>query len=93
MLAKRLMQLTKFFSNKRLDAPKKYSESINRSRNIMNLYDLDVRYEGYVFVAPNATIVGDVWMGTDIAIWHGTVIRGDMNNITYLTIKIVWGQT
>ena len=51
----------------------------------MNLYDLDVRFDGYVFVAPNATIVGDVWMGTDIAIWHGTVIRGDMNNITYLS--------
>ena len=34
------------------------------------------------FLAPNATIVGDVWMGTEIAIWHGTVIRGDMNNIT-----------
>lgn len=89
MLAKRLLQLTKLFSTKRLDAPKKYSESINRSRNIMNLYDLDVRYEGYVFVAPNASIVGDVWMGNDIAIWHGTVIRGDMNNITYESIKLV----
>jgi hypothetical protein len=71
----------RLFSTGRLNAPKKYSESLNRSRNIMNLYDLDVRKEGYIFVAPNATIVGDVWMGTDIAIWHGTVIRGDMNSI------------
>ena len=93
MLAKRLLQLSKLFSTQRLEAPKKYSESLNRSRNIMNLYDLDVRYDGYVFVAPNATIVGDVWMGSDIAVWHGTVIRGDMNNITYFLAKLVWEKT
>ena len=82
MLANRLIQMGRLFSTNKLGAPKKYSESLNRSRNIMNLYDLNVRSAGFNFVAPNATIVGDVWMGTEIAIWHGTVIRGDMNNIT-----------
>ena len=33
------------------------------------------------FVAPNATIVGDVIMGDDCSIWFNTVIRGDVNFI------------
>lgn len=34
-----------------------------------------------VFVAPNATIVGDVVMGTSCSIWFNSVIRGDVNAI------------
>ncbi len=34
-----------------------------------------------VFVAPNATIVGDVTIGDDCSIWFNTVIRGDVNKI------------
>lgn len=33
------------------------------------------------FVAPNATIVGDVIMGNDCSIWFNAVIRGDVNYI------------
>lgn len=33
------------------------------------------------FVAPNATIVGDVVMGKDCSIWFNAVIRGDVNKI------------
>ena len=33
------------------------------------------------FVAPNATIVGDVVMGNECSIWFNTVIRGDVNYI------------
>lgn len=33
------------------------------------------------FVAPNATIVGDVVMGDDCSIWFNTVLRGDVNFI------------
>lgn len=33
------------------------------------------------FVAPNATIVGDVVMGNKCSIWFNTVIRGDVNYI------------
>lgn len=34
-----------------------------------------------VFVAPNATIVGDVVMGPSCSIWFNSVIRGDVNAI------------
>ncbi len=33
------------------------------------------------FIAPNATIVGDVQMGENCSVWFNTVIRGDVNSI------------
>ncbi|MBL7682412.1 MAG: gamma carbonic anhydrase family protein [Flavipsychrobacter sp.] len=33
------------------------------------------------FVAPNATIVGDVQMGDDCSVWFNAVVRGDVNSI------------
>lgn len=33
------------------------------------------------FIAPNATIVGDVQTGADCSIWFNAVIRGDVNYI------------
>lgn len=34
------------------------------------------------FVAENATIVGDVLMGSNCSVWFNAVIRGDVNSIT-----------
>ena len=33
------------------------------------------------FIAPNATIVGDVILGNDCSIWFNAVVRGDVNSI------------
>ncbi len=33
------------------------------------------------FLAENATVVGDVVMGTDCSVWFGAVLRGDVNSI------------
>ncbi len=33
------------------------------------------------FIAPNATIVGDVIMGDECSIWFNAVLRGDVNSI------------
>ena len=33
------------------------------------------------FLAPNATIVGDVEIGDDCSIWFNAVVRGDVNSI------------
>jgi carbonic anhydrase/acetyltransferase-like protein (isoleucine patch superfamily) len=30
-----------------------------------------------VYIAPNATIVGDVTLGEDVSVWYGAVLRGD----------------
>lgn len=34
-----------------------------------------------IFIAPNATIVGDVHIGNDCSIWFNAVLRGDVNTI------------
>ena len=33
------------------------------------------------FIAPNATIVGDVIMGDECSVWFNSVVRGDVNSI------------
>lgn len=34
------------------------------------------------FIAPNATVVGDVALGENVSIWYGTVLRADSGRIT-----------
>ena len=60
----------------------RYSDKISKHRTVIRLYDLELNVFGEeFFVAPNATVVGDVTIGTEVTIWHGAVIRGDMNMI------------
>lgn len=35
-----------------------------------------------VFIAPNATVTGDVVLGENVSIWYGAVLRGDSGTIT-----------
>ena len=34
-----------------------------------------------VFVAPTATVIGDVEIGKDTNLWFGVIVRGDVNEI------------
>jgi carbonic anhydrase/acetyltransferase-like protein (isoleucine patch superfamily) len=34
------------------------------------------------FLAPNATLVGDVRFGPDCSVWFGAVLRGDINHVS-----------
>lgn len=38
--------------------------------------------EKQVYIAPNAVVVGDVFLGKDVNIWYGAVLRGDSGAIT-----------
>lgn len=40
------------------------------------------RDEGAVFVAPNATVLGDVVLGPGSSVWYGAVLRGDDGTLT-----------
>ena len=33
------------------------------------------------FLAPNATVIGDVVMGSECSVWFNAVVRGDVNSI------------
>lgn len=40
------------------------------------------RDKGAVFVAPNATVLGDVVLGPGSSVWYGAVLRGDDGTLT-----------
>lgn len=48
---------------------------------ILSYQDTPPEIADTVFIAPNATIVGDVVIGEDSSIWFQTVVRGDINAI------------
>jgi carbonic anhydrase/acetyltransferase-like protein (isoleucine patch superfamily) len=49
---------------------------------ILPVKDKDPKWGDNCFIAPNATIVGDVLMGNNCSVWFNAVIRGDVNSIT-----------
>lgn len=48
---------------------------------ILTINDLSPKWGKECFIAPNATIVGDVVMGDQCSVWFNAVIRGDVNYI------------
>ena len=48
---------------------------------ILPVEDKFPRFGKNCYLAPNATIVGDVMMGDDCSIWFNAVVRGDVNFI------------
>jgi len=48
---------------------------------ILPVEDKSPQWGNNCFIAPNATIVGDVIMGDDCSIWFNAVVRGDVNSI------------
>ena len=48
---------------------------------ILPVEDKSPQFGKNCFIAPNATIVGDVIAGNDCSFWFNAVIRGDVNSI------------
>lgn len=48
----------------------------------MNVFDKAPAVDKEAFVAPSASIVGDVQVGRGSSIWYGCVLRGEVNSIT-----------
>lgn len=48
---------------------------------ILPVFDKQPKFGENCFIAPNATIVGDVEMGNDCSIWFNAVVRGDVHYI------------
>lgn len=47
----------------------------------MNIFDKLPVVDKDAFVAPSASVIGDVEVGPRSSIWYGCVLRGDVNNI------------
>src|SRR5688572_6907561 len=48
---------------------------------IMHVDNVFPSFGSNCYLAPNATIVGDVIMGDDCSVWFNAVLRGDVNSI------------
>ena len=48
---------------------------------ILTVQGKDPQFGENCFIAPNATIAGDVTMGNDCSIWFNAVLRGDVHSI------------
>lgn len=68
-------------------------EKHTKHRNLMPLYDLWPYHHNRTFVAPNATIVGEVSVGESSAIMYGAVIRGDINPVSIYDTAYVGENT
>lgn len=58
-----------------------FLEKYCRHRAVMNLFDQRPKLDHTVFVAPNASVIGNVEMKDSSSVWYGAVLRADMSNI------------
>ena len=52
------------------------SSVVSRHRQIMNLETKMPTIAHDSWVAPNATVIGQVELGNDSSVWYGSVVRG-----------------
>ena len=69
--------------NKEADLAKnvEYFEKNSKHRTIIPLFDLDPNFSNKTFIAPNSTIVGEVFINDFCFIGFNSVIRGDINTV------------
>lgn len=48
----------------------------------MNLYEKRPSMAADVFVAPSASVIGDVILNDGVSVWYGAVVRSDVNPVT-----------
>lgn len=48
----------------------------------MNLLDKKPDLAANVFVAPSASVIGDVKLGTNSSVFYGSIVRGDAGSVT-----------
>lgn len=51
-----------------------------KHRTVLPLYDLQPKIEE-CWIAPNATVVGEVRVQKFASVWYNSVIRGDINRV------------
>jgi carbonic anhydrase/acetyltransferase-like protein (isoleucine patch superfamily) len=59
-----------------------FKEQLNRHRTVMNLGEKIPGMTTSTFVAPSASVIGDVTIGPGSSIWYGSILRGDVNKIS-----------
>nr|BAD44607.1 unknown protein [Arabidopsis thaliana] len=66
----------------RLQGKNYFREQLSRHRTQMNVFDKAPIVDKEAFVAPSASVIGDVHIGRGSSIWYGCVLRGDVNTVS-----------
>ncbi|KAG8461639.1 hypothetical protein KFE25_001257 [Diacronema lutheri] len=59
-----------------------FRDKLSRHRAVMNLYEKRPSMAADVFVAPSASVIGDVILNDGVSVWYGAVVRSDVNPVT-----------
>lgn len=59
-----------------------FRDTFSRHRSVMNLFDKRPSIAAGVFVAPNASVVGECLLYNDVSVWYGAVLRADKSTIS-----------
>ena len=57
-----------------------YTKEITKHRTLVQTYDIIPFFEE-VYIAPSATVIGEVILAQWVSIWHNAVLRGEINLI------------
>jgi carbonic anhydrase/acetyltransferase-like protein (isoleucine patch superfamily) len=60
-----------------------YKEQLNRTRRVMNFVNKQPKIQSRerTFIAPNASVIGEVQIGENSSLWYGSIVRGDVGKI------------
>lgn len=59
-----------------------FQEKFSRHRAVMNLFDQRPSHAPNTFIAPSASVVGNVELKPHTSVWYGAIIRGDQSNVS-----------
>eukprot|EP01087_Luapelamoeba_hula_P022391 TRINITY_DN7_c0_g1_i1.p1 TRINITY_DN7_c0_g1~~TRINITY_DN7_c0_g1_i1.p1 ORF type:complete len:259 (-),score=57.03 TRINITY_DN7_c0_g1_i1:111-863(-) len=65
----------------RLQGDFAFREQLNRHRRVTQLFDKRPQIAQDVWIAPSASVIGNVTIGAGTNVWYGSVLRGDTNTI------------
>jgi carbonic anhydrase/acetyltransferase-like protein (isoleucine patch superfamily) len=56
-------------------------DTLSRHRSVMNMFDKRPQLAATAFVAPSASVSGDVVMGPASSVWYSAVVKGDQGQV------------
>eukprot|EP00591_Stephanopyxis_turris_P006169 CAMPEP_0195523344 /NCGR_PEP_ID=MMETSP0794_2-20130614/22394_1 /TAXON_ID=515487 /ORGANISM="Stephanopyxis turris, Strain CCMP 815" /LENGTH=230 /DNA_ID=CAMNT_0040653323 /DNA_START=82 /DNA_END=774 /DNA_ORIENTATION=+ len=59
-----------------------FKQNFSRHRTVMGVYDKQPSISTDSYVAPSASVVGEVSLAASSSVWYGAVLRGDVNEIS-----------
>ena len=60
---------------------RRHFAAVSRHRNVMGVYDTHPVVGENAFVAPNASVIGDVTLGSGSSVWYGAILRGALRHL------------